>query len=166
MVSHKVLTKVKTSYDRFYSIYDYRYASFLVRSGTGTSANVASLDVAGKTGTTNYSSKQLAQYKIPESATRDSWFAGYTPQYTMAVWTGYMKDGKDEYISSKNTKIAQLIFKEMMSEMATDKSRFKMPSSVIQEGSELRIKGEKRDSSPNTSVPDTTEQQNKINSKN
>ena len=68
-----------------------------------------------------------------------------------------MKDGKDEYISSKNTKIAQLIFKEMMSEMATDKSRFKMPSSVIQEGSELRIKGEKRDSSPNTSVPDTTE---------
>lgn len=130
----------------------------VVTSGTGTSANVASLDVAGKTGTTNYSSKQIAQYKLPESATRDSWFAGYTPQYTMAVWTGYMKDGKDEYISSKNTKIAQLIFKEMMSEMATDKSRFKMPSSVIQEGSELRIKGAKRDSSPNTSVPDTTEQ--------
>ena len=129
----------------------------VVTSGTGTAANISSLDVAGKTGTTNYDSKQLAKFNIPESATRDSWFAGYTPQYTMAVWTGYMKDGKDEYISSKNTKIAQLIFKEMMSEMATDKSRFKMPSSVIQEGSELRIKGEKRDSSPNTSVPDTTE---------
>ena len=136
----------------------------VVTSGTGTAANISSLDVAGKTGTTNYDSKQLAKFNIPESATRDSWFAGYTPQYTMAVWTGYMKDGKDEYISSKNTKIAQLIFKEMMSEMATDKSRFKMPSSVIQEGSELRIKGEKRDSSPNTSVPDTTEKQNKINS--
>ena len=54
----------------------------------------------------------------------------------------------------------------MMSEMATDKSRFKMPSSVIQEGSELRIKGEKRDSSPNTSVPDTTEQPKQISSKN
>ena len=129
----------------------------VVTSGTGTAANISSLDVAGKTGTTNYDSKQLAKFNIPESATRDSWFAGYTPQYTMAVWTGYMKDGKDEYISSKNTKIAQLIFKEVMSEMATDKSRFKMPSSVIQEGSELRIKGEKRDSSPNTSVPDTTE---------
>ena len=114
----------------------------VVTSGTGTAANISSLDVAGKTGTTNYDSKQLAKFNIPESATRDSWFAGYTPQYTMAVWTGYMKDGKDEYISSKNTKIAQLIFKEVMSEMATDKSRFKMPSSVIQEGSELRIKGE------------------------
>ena len=38
----------------------------VVTSGTGTSANVGSLDVAGKTGTTNYSSKQLAQYKIPK----------------------------------------------------------------------------------------------------
>ena len=99
------MDKTKTSYDRFYRIHDYRYASLPVASGTGTSANVASLDVAGKTGTTNYSSKQLAQYKIPESATRDSWFAGYTPQYTMAVWTGYMKDGKDEYISSKIRKL-------------------------------------------------------------
>ncbi len=50
---------------------------------------------------------------------------------------------KTSILVVKNTKIAQLIFKEMMSEMATDKSRFKMPSSVIQEGSELRIKGEK-----------------------
>ncbi|PEE26589.1 penicillin-binding protein, partial [Bacillus toyonensis] len=81
------------------------------------------------------------------------WFAGYTPQYTMAVWTGYTKDSKDDYISSKNTKIAQLIFKEMMSKFATDKSQFKMPNSVVQEGSELRIKGEKRDSSPNTTEP-------------
>ncbi|MDT3498360.1 PBP1A family penicillin-binding protein [Bacillus toyonensis] len=130
----------------------------VVTSGTGTAANISSLDVAGKTGTTNYSSEKAAQYKLPDSATRDSWFAGYTPQYTMAVWTGYMKDSKDDYISSKNTKIAQLIFKEMMSEMATDKSQFKMPSSVTKEGNELRIKGEKRDSSPNTSVPNTTEQ--------
>ena len=138
----------------------------VVTSGTGTSANVGSLDVAGKTGTTNYSSKQLAQYKIPESATRDSWFAGYTPQYTMAVWTGYMKDGKDEYISSKNTKIAQLIFKEMMSEMATDKSRFKMPSSVIQEGSELRIKGENVIHRQILAYRIQRSNQNKINSKN
>ncbi|WJE32774.1 PBP1A family penicillin-binding protein [Bacillus mycoides] len=129
-----------------------------VSSGLGTAANIGSLDVAGKTGTTNYSLEQIAQYNLPESATRDSWFAGYTPQYTMAVWTGYTKDSKDDYISSKNTKIAQLIFKEMMSNFATDKSQFKMPNSVVQEGSELRIKGEKRDSPPNTKIPNTTEQ--------
>ncbi|MDA2169349.1 PBP1A family penicillin-binding protein [Bacillus cereus] len=129
-----------------------------VSSGLGTTANIGSLDIAGKTGTTNYSLEQIAQYNLPESTTRDSWFAGYTSQYTMAVWTGYTKDSKDDYISSKNTKIAQLIFKEMMSKFATDKSQFKMPNSVVQEGSELRIKGEKRDSSPNTKIANTTEQ--------
>ena len=104
-VSHKVLDKTKQvmTDSTAYMITDMLLS--VVTSGTGTSANVGSLDVAGKTGTTNYSSKQLAQYKIPESATRDSWFAGYTPQYTMAVWTGYMKDGKDEYISSKIRKL-------------------------------------------------------------
>ncbi|EJR31104.1 transglycosylase domain-containing protein, partial [Bacillus mycoides] len=132
-----------------------------VSSGLGTAANIDSLDVAGKTGTTNYSLEQIAQYNLPESATRDSWFAGYTPQYTMAVWTGYIKDSKDDYISSKNTKISQLIFKEMMSKMATDKSQFKMPNSVVQEGSELRIKGEKRDSSPNTTEKPSNNNQNK-----
>ncbi|WIY63284.1 transglycosylase domain-containing protein [Bacillus arachidis] len=124
----------------------------VVRSGTGTAANVSSLDVAGKTGTTNFSPGDIAKYGLPDSATRDSWFAGYTPQYTMAVWTGYMKNGPEDYISSKNTKIAQQIFKEMMSKFGTNTSHFKMPSSVVQEGDELRVKGAKRDSSPNPST--------------
>ncbi|MBO1581623.1 transglycosylase domain-containing protein [Bacillus sp. XF8] len=132
----------------------------VVKSGTGTAANVSSLDVAGKTGTTNYSSEQLAKYGIPASASRDSWFAGYTPQYTMAVWTGYMKDGSEDYISSKNTKIAQQIFKEMMSEFGTSGAKFKMPSSVVQEGDELRVKGAKRDSSPNPSTSNSKSNSN------
>ncbi|EEL50729.1 PBP1A family penicillin-binding protein [Bacillus cereus] len=135
----------------------------VVKSGTGTAADVSSLDVAGKTGTTNYSAEKLAQYGIPASAVRDSWFAGYTPQYTMAVWTGYMKDGTEEYISSKNTKIAQQIFKEMMSQFGTDTSRFKMPSSVVQEGDELRVKGAKRDSSPNPSTSNSSSSEQKKN---
>ncbi|WP_410982474.1 transglycosylase domain-containing protein [Bacillus cereus] len=132
----------------------------VVKSGTGTAANVSSLDVAGKTGTTNYSSKELARYGIPASASRDSWFAGYTPQYTMAVWTGYMKDGSEDYISSKNTKIAQQIFKEMMSKFGTSEAKFKMPSSVVQEGDELRVKGAKRDSSPNPSTSNSNSSSN------
>ncbi|MCI0766966.1 PBP1A family penicillin-binding protein [Bacillus sp. TL12] len=132
----------------------------VVKSGTGTAANVSSLDVAGKTGTTNYSSKELAKYGIPASASRDSWFAGYTPQYTMAVWTGYMKDGSEDYISSKNTKIAQQIFKEMMSKFGTSEAKFKMPSSVVQEGDELRVKGAKRDSSPNPSTSNSNSSSN------
>lgn len=43
--------------------------------GTGTALKLSNMPVAGKTGTT--------------SATRDVWFAGFTPYYTCAVWAGY-----------------------------------------------------------------------------
>jgi penicillin-binding protein 1A len=47
----------------------------VVQSGTGTSAALSGVVVAGKTGTTsNYG---------------DAWFVGWTPEITTAVWVGY-----------------------------------------------------------------------------
>jgi penicillin-binding protein 1A len=47
----------------------------VVQSGTGTSAAISGVDVAGKTGTTtNYG---------------DAWFVGWTPEITTAVWVGF-----------------------------------------------------------------------------
>jgi penicillin-binding protein 1A len=47
----------------------------VVKSGTGTRAQLGAVTVAGKTGTTeNYG---------------DAWFVGYTSDYTVAVWVGY-----------------------------------------------------------------------------
>lgn len=46
----------------------------VVQSGTGTAAQIYGVDVAGKTGTTDGS--------------RDAWFVGSTPDYTLAVWVG------------------------------------------------------------------------------
>ena len=45
-----------------------------VQYGTGTAAYIDGVDVAGKTGTTD--------------DTRDAWFVGFTPDYTLAVWVG------------------------------------------------------------------------------
>lgn len=45
-----------------------------ISSGTGTRANVAGFDIAGKTGTT--------------SDYRDAWFVGYTGGFVTAVWVG------------------------------------------------------------------------------
>lgn len=113
----------------------------VVNSGTGTTANVPGLDVAGKTGTTNFDEKTRAKYGYPNSATNDSWFAGYTPQYTMAVWTGYAQNSQGNYMSGNTTKISQLMFKAMMEAFGTDKSIFPQPESVYRVNNELYIKG-------------------------
>ncbi|MDR4241455.1 hypothetical protein, partial [Bacillus mycoides] len=71
----------------------------------------------------------IKKYGNPADANRDSWFAGYTPQYTMDVWTGYEKDSPENYISDRSTRIAQQMCQAMMSKFARDKSRFERPSS-------------------------------------
>ncbi|MCU5460059.1 MULTISPECIES: PBP1A family penicillin-binding protein [Bacillus cereus group] len=113
--------------------------------GTGPTANVSGVDVAGKTGTQNFDEDVIKKYGIPADANRDSWFAGYTPQYTMAVWTGYEKDSPENYIGDRSTRIAQQMFQVMMSKFATDKSRFERPSSVQEINGELYVKGAKKD---------------------
>ena len=47
----------------------------VVRSGTGTEAAFSGMTIAGKTGTTDEN--------------RDRYFAGFSPYYSAAVWTGY-----------------------------------------------------------------------------
>jgi penicillin-binding protein 1A len=113
----------------------------VVNSGTGKTAKVSGLDVAGKTGTTNFDDKTSAQFGYPSNATNDSWFAGYTPQYTMAVWTGYAKNGPGNYMLGDTTKISQQMFKEMMQAFGTDQSSFQQPNSVYKVNNDLYIKG-------------------------
>lgn len=48
-----------------------------------------SLPHAGKTGTSNYSDDIKRQYNIPDNNFPDRWYAGYTTQFSMAIWTGY-----------------------------------------------------------------------------
>ncbi|MDP4084043.1 MAG: PBP1A family penicillin-binding protein [Bacillota bacterium] len=111
----------------------------VVNSGTGTAANVPGLDIAGKTGTTNFDDKTTARFGYPSSATNDSWIAGYTPQYTMAVWTGYAKNGPGNYMLGYTTKVSQLLFKSMMQEFGTDQSNFIQPNDVFRVNNELYI---------------------------
>ncbi|MGP7816029.1 PBP1A family penicillin-binding protein [Niallia sp. 01092] len=100
--------------------------------GTGTYANVPGLPVAGKTGTTNYTDKELSEYQIPTStAVPDAWFAGYTTNFTMAVWTGY--ETRKNYIDpGMDQKVAQQIFKNVMQYISKDvkTADFTKPASV------------------------------------
>ncbi|MGM9923387.1 MAG: PBP1A family penicillin-binding protein [Bacillus sp. (in: firmicutes)] len=101
-----------------------------VQSGTGTQANVPGLDVAGKTGTTNFDEADMRKYNIPESGVPDSWFVGYTTKYTAAIWTGY--DDKKEYLGTQSQQLPKKMFKNLMSYVSQNVNTkdFKKPGSV------------------------------------
>lgn len=67
--------------------------------GTGKSADIAGMDVAGKTGTT--------------SGNKDRYFAGFTGYYTAAVWCGYDSPEQIQLIGSTANPAARLWNKVM-----------------------------------------------------
>ncbi|HEY4602485.1 MAG TPA: PBP1A family penicillin-binding protein [Cerasibacillus sp.] len=92
----------------------------VVREGTGRGANIAGIPIAGKTGTTNEN--------------KDSWFVGYSTNYTISVWTGnYDEEDKRQPIPSGYTGIARDLFRNTMTEISKniETPDFKMPDSVV-----------------------------------
>ncbi|MBA2875073.1 PBP1A family penicillin-binding protein [Thermaerobacillus caldiproteolyticus] len=103
----------------------------VVQYGTGTLANVPGLHIAGKTGTTNYDDDTIRKYGLPDGAVPDSWFVGYTPNYTAAVWTGFSKRSSEAYLSTYEQKIPRLLFKKVIAHVDDGSGDFKMPKSVV-----------------------------------
>jgi penicillin-binding protein 1A len=134
-------------------------------NGTGKLAAIPGVDLAGKTGTTNFDAKVMSKFGYPQDATSDSWFAGYTTNYTMTVWTGYAQNGTGNYLTAEDSRIAHNIFKTMMQTYAEESGRFVQPDSVEKIQNELYIKGVKRDHVPVTPKPKNEEKKGKGNSK-
>jgi penicillin-binding protein 1A len=135
----------------------------VVIDGGGKNANVPGLYVVGKTGTTNFDAPTQAKFGYPDNATNDSWFAGYTPQYTMAVWTGYAQNGSGNYMAGTTTQIAQHMFRAMMQSFGTDSSSFQQPNSVYRVNNELYIKGGNSAEGPPKPKPIAIPSSNKAN---
>ncbi|WP_461200620.1 transglycosylase domain-containing protein [Anoxybacillus sp. TBDG-1] len=104
----------------------------VVQSGTGTAANVPGLHIAGKTGTTNYDEKDRRKYGLQRGAVPDSWFVGYTPSYTAAIWTGFSKKSSEAYLSKSEQQYAKQLFKRVISHIDDGSGGdFKQPKSVV-----------------------------------
>ncbi|MGG3466091.1 PBP1A family penicillin-binding protein [Neobacillus pocheonensis] len=126
----------------------------VVDSGTGTMANVRNLDLAGKTGTTSFDPSAIKKYGLPNNATRDAWFVGYTPQYTGAAWTGYTQTTtSDDFLGSNSANFSKLAFKAIMSQVATSTENFEQPSSVGKLGKEYYVKGGEKPQAPKADKP-------------
>lgn len=126
----------------------------VVDSGTGKLANISGLDLAGKTGTTSFDKSAIAKYGLPNNATRDAWFVGYTPQYTGAVWTGYSTTKTaDDYLGKSSADFSKLVFKAILSRADTSNEKFEQPSSVAKSGNEYYVKGGEKPKPPKPNKP-------------
>lgn len=95
----------------------------VISEGTGTEANVPGMPVAGKTGTTS----------LPdETGSPDSWFVGYSTNYTISAWTGGYEDRAP--IPQGHTRVPHALFKNTMEEISRDMDTpdFVQPDSVVE----------------------------------
>ncbi len=100
--------------------------------GTGKSAAIPGMDIAGKTGTTNYSADDKKKYNIGKNSVPDSWFAGYTTDYTIAVWGGHEKRNEPIVDFPGGRDMPKSLFRQVMRDITSGNSpkKFKKPSSV------------------------------------
>ncbi|NGP43746.1 PBP1A family penicillin-binding protein [Bacillaceae bacterium SIJ1] len=109
----------------------------VMTSGTGTAANVSNVPVAGKTGTSNFDDETRAKYGLPQGAVPDSWFAGYSTEYSIAIWTGYPKTTSEYYMDYSAQQISKQLFRSIMTEISSGQvADFEQPDSVVRVGIE------------------------------
>src|SRR5690625_2003809 len=98
----------------------------VISDGTGTNANVPGIPVAGKTGTTS----------LPdESGSPDSWFVGYSTNYTISAWTGgYTNEAGGRAPIPGSTQLPHALFKNTMEEISEgiETPDFTRPDSVVE----------------------------------
>lgn len=98
--------------------------------GTAQAAKIDGIVQAGKTGAADGGSA------MPKDALTDAWFVGYSPSYTVAVWTGYDNPyNRKEYLKTDDENISQEIYKKIMTEIVNQpgydkKADFKMPTDI------------------------------------
>ncbi|MCC2525862.1 PBP1A family penicillin-binding protein [Bacillus halotolerans] len=105
-----------------------------VKTGTGQLAQVPGVEVAGKTGTTNFDEDTIQKYNIAPGGVPDSWFVGYTPQYTAAVWTGVDSQNKlgKKSLNSTEQQVAKRLFAKLIAQVDDGSGSFEKPDSVVE----------------------------------
>ncbi|MGJ9382940.1 transglycosylase domain-containing protein [Salipaludibacillus sp. CF4.18] len=101
-----------------------RMLEAVIQEGTGTSGQFNGA-LAGKTGTTSLDSV--------EGASRDIWFAGYTPDVSGAIWMGLDTDDEENYMTASSD-VTTIAFKTVLQEMYPESSEtnlaFEVPDGV------------------------------------
>lgn len=104
--------------------------------GFANDLRMGNLPHAAKTGSTNYTPEQRKQIGAAENefVIPDSWFIGYSPAYTISVWTGYDNPyAKGHGLSQTESNYSKWIYAHLMNfaMKQTPVKDWEQPSSVV-----------------------------------
>lgn len=105
-----------------------------VNNGISSGAKVSGVNVAAKTGTTNFDDATMKYYKLPSSAVKDAWIVGYDPNIALSMWYGYEKIDR-EYVSTAGSAVSNRgRLYQALGNAVFDKNggNFKVPNTVVQ----------------------------------
>lgn len=111
----------------------------VMTKGGGTAAKSGKLYEAGKTGTVQYSSEELAQYPSYKNTPKDSWFVGYTKKYVISSWVGFDKISEGTIDEKVGTYSPQKLYKALMTYLMDGKQNadWVKPTGVYKYGTAL-----------------------------
>lgn len=106
-----------------------------VQSGLSSGAKISGVNLAAKTGTTNFSNEDKNRYNLASDAINDAWIVGYDPEYAVSMWYGYEKVDSEHYLHQTQAVIQRGKLYQAIGNVIFNKNTgktFKQPSSVVQ----------------------------------
>lgn len=105
-----------------------RMLEAVVKEGTGTAGQFDGA-LAGKTGTTSF--------EAVSGASRDLWFAGYTPDVSGVIWMGYDQNDENHYMTASSS-VPTEAFKNVLQGMYPDQSEGNVAFDIPEGAEDLR----------------------------
>lgn len=110
-----------------------------VNNGLSSAGKVKGVNVAAKTGTTNYTAATRYKYNLGDDALNDAWIIGYDPDTVISLWYGY-EPISTKYWSNPSSALRNRknLFNALGSKIFKKNGQdFAVPNSVINVGVEI-----------------------------
>lgn len=124
-------TKTRVMNDSTAYIINYALSWSVTDGLAKSAANIGGVQVAAKTGTSNFDSETIKKHHLSSKAINDLWVCGYTPKYTLTMWYGYDQIYSDHYSTTSDWTTRDRFYKNLANNLFDkDGSTFEVPSSI------------------------------------
>lgn len=125
------VTKTRVMYDTTAYIINYALSWSVTDGLAKSAANIGGVEVAAKTGTSNFDEATIKKYGLSSKAVNDLWVCGYTPTYTLTMWYGYDEVNSDYYSTTSSWTTRDKFYYNLADNLFDkDGSTFEVPSNI------------------------------------